>query len=144
MDCIDEALKQLNEVRKEDDLYFQGAFWIKGDSLKSIKDGEFSILIGSKILSDFYGDYVSDVPLTKNQLSHEKLWKNIGDNHEWNYYPRGRVAIDQGTAYVHLNSDCVTDAIKDAIIKEYDIEGLRIVYDYNNEYQGSHYDFLLK
>ena len=29
-------MKQLVEVKKEDDVYFQGAFWIKGDSVKDI------------------------------------------------------------------------------------------------------------
>lgn len=137
-------MKNLLETRKEDDLYFQGAFWIKGDSLEEIKNGNFELLIGSKLLTDFYGDYVrKDVP-KKSALTHKNLWPNISDGHTWEYYPRGRVAIDQGTAYIHLNSQCTSDKIIGAITKEHGIEKLRIVLDYNNEYQGSHYNFELK
>lgn len=136
--------KKLLEVKKEDDLYFQGAFWIVGKSLSDIKDGNFKIVIGSKIISDYYGDYVSGVGYKKSELTHKNLWNDVSDGHTWNYYPRGRVAIDQGTAYIHLNSDCSTDKIRDAIIREYGVDKLRIVFDYNNEYQGSHYDFELK
>lgn len=144
MYSINEAIKKLEETKKEDDLYFQGAFWIAGDSLNAIKEGNFAILVGSKILSTYYGDIVSDKNYSKSELTHKKLWKSLNKQEEWDCYPRGRVAIDQGTAYVHLNSVCATDAIKDAIVNEYQLNGLRIVYDYNNEYQGSHYNFLLK
>lgn len=137
-------MKSLLETKKEDDFYFQGAFWIKGESVKEIKEGTFELLIGSKLLTDFYGDYVrKDVP-KKSALTHKNLWSNVSDEHTWEYYPRGRVAIDQGAAYIHLNSQCTSDKIVEAIIKEYGIEKLRIVLDYNNEYQGSHYNFELK
>ena len=139
---IYEAITELKETRTSEDDYFQGAFWIKGKSLKDIKNGNFTLLIGSKILTDYYGEYDQTIP--KRKLTHEKLWNQFNDVHSYTYYPRGRVAIDQGTAYVHLNSNCVTDKIKDAIVKEYEISKLRIVYDYNNEYQGSHYDFELR
>ena len=137
-------VKKLYETRVEDDLYFQGAFWIIGNSIQEIKDGKFNILVGSKILSDYYGDYQNMLSTKKSDLTHRRLWNSVGDNNDWNYYPRGRVAIDQGTAYIHLNSECATDKIKEAIINEYGIDKLRIVFDYNNEYQGSHYDFELK
>ena len=137
-------MKNLLETRREDDFYFQGVFWIKGNSLEEIKNGDFELLIGSKLLTDFYGDYVrKDVP-KKSALTHKNLWCDISDGRAWEYYPRGRVAVDQGTAYIHLNSQCTSDKIIDAITKTYGIEKLRIVLDYNNEYQGSQYDFEVK
>ena len=144
MSFYQEALEKLNEVN----LYYQGAFWIVGNSLTEIKKGNFNLLIGSKIPTDYYGDYLEKVP-SKNQLTHRNLWfKPSLDNnllqYSFDYFPRGRVAIDQGTAYIHLNSKCSTNKILTKIIETYCLDGLRIVYDYNNEYQGSHYDFELK
>lgn len=135
---------RLTEVRKEDELYFQGAFWITGNSLKDILDGNFELVIGSRLLTDYYGDYVTKDAPKKSSLTHKHLWARVGNaDCDWEYYPRGRVAIDQGTAYIHLNSNCATQKIVDAIINEYSIDKLRIVLDYNNEYQGSHYSFEL-
>lgn len=135
---------KLTETRKEDDLYFQGAFWIVGNSLNNILNGDFKLVEGSRLLTDYYGDYVTnDVP-KKSALTHKHLWNKINSNYEWDYYPRGRVAIDQGTAYIHLNSNCTTKEIINSIIKRYCINKLRIVLDYNNENQGEHYNFKLK
>ena len=129
------------EVTREEDLYYQGAFWIVGKSLDDILSGNFEIVIGSKLLTDYYGDYAEKHIPKKSALTHAKLWK--GNSVSWDYYPRGRVAIDHGTAYIHINSKCATKEIIDAIVDEYEIGKLRIVRDYNNEYQGSHYDFKL-
>lgn len=41
-------------VRKEDEVYYQGAFWIVGDSVRDIKRGNFEI-IGIQIASDYKG-----------------------------------------------------------------------------------------
>ena len=45
---------QLNEVRKEDDLYFIGPFWIIGKSVEDINNGNFS-LICEKFLINWGG-----------------------------------------------------------------------------------------
>ena len=48
-------MKILNEVRKEDDLYYTGAFWIVADSFSDIIKGNFRI-VGNKILTDYNGE----------------------------------------------------------------------------------------
>ena len=136
-------IKVLNETRKDDELYFQGAFWIKANSFKDIMHNKFDLIIGSKILSDYSGNYVDEIQ-SKNSLSHKNLWNNVSDGHSWTYYPRGRVAIYNGVAYIHLNSKCNTPEIIDRIIKEYNLEKLETDIDLNDTYQGSHYDFELK
>ena len=136
-------IKKLYESKKEDDFYFQGAFWIKADSFKNIMLGNFELIIGSKLLSDYCGNYV-DLNQSKNSLTHKKLWDSVSDGHSWTYYPRGRVAIYNGVAYIHLNSKCNSPAIIDKIINEYCINKLNIELDLNDTYQGSHYDFELK
>ena len=138
-------MKQLVEVKKEDDVYFQGAFWIKGDSVKDIIRGNFE-LICEKRLCDFNGKDVN-ILASKNSLTHKNLWKNeFGAQHgnkSFDYYPRGRVSIYKGTAFIHIHSILHTPAIVDAIINEYGIDKLDVEVERNDLLQGSHYDFLL-
>lgn len=133
------------EVRKEDDLYYQGAFWIFGESVREIKHGHFSIK-GVKLPCNFTGDYYKD-PGSKNSLTHKRLWAQFNKDFEdkpYNYFPRGRVAIYNGTAYIHLHSLFNQPDVIDTIIKEYSLQKLEIDIDLNDTYQGSHYEFLLK
>lgn len=136
----------LYEVRKEDDLYYQGPFWIIADSFRDIQLGKFSLL-GEKYLSDYGGNY-KETNLSKSARTHKKIWdskyKSQYGNVEYTYYPRGRVAIYQGTAYIHINSKCNIPSIIDTIVKEYSIDKLTLEIDLNDTYQGSHYDFQLK
>lgn len=139
-------MKILQEVRKEDDLYYQGAFWIKGNSVLDIKKGKFEI-IGIRLPSTYDGSYTSAVVRSKSSLTHKRLWfeyaQELSDK-EYNYLPRGRVSIYQGTAFIHLNSLFNQPGIIDSIIKFYSIEKLDIYIDLNDTYQGSHYDFSLR
>ena len=52
-----ENLQELQEVRKEDDSYYQGAFWIIGDSMQDIKNGVYHLCC-HKILSNYSGMYI--------------------------------------------------------------------------------------
>ena len=136
---------QLCEVKKEDDLYFQGAFWIVGDSIKEIIRGNFELL-AEKRLCDIDGKNIDFT--SKNSLSHKNLWKN-GYNKDFellpfDYYPRGRVSIYKGTAFIHIHSILHTPALIDAIIDTYGIDKLDIEVERNDILQGSHYDFRLE
>ena len=137
-------MKIINEMRKEDDLYYQGAFWICGNSVDDIKKNNFT-LICKKLLSNYNGEYKENIT-SKSSLTHKRLWPELNpmsDNIDWNYYPRGRVAIYNGVAYIHLNSLFNQPSIIDAIINEYKLDKLEIELDFNDTYQGSHYDFKL-
>lgn len=136
---------KLKEVRKEDNIYYQGAFWIIGDTVKNIKRGKFTIR-GIQIPSNYDGEYLRSF-VSKASLTHKRLWSEYSgefNDKPWNYFPRGRVAIYKGTAYVHLNSLFNQPDIIDEIIERYKIEDLEIEIDLNDTYQGSHYDFLLE
>lgn len=134
------------EIRKEDNYYFQGPFWIVSNSLKDILDGNFQI-IGEKYLSDYNGNYVDD-STNISQKTHKNLWntkyKIKYDNAHYTYYPRGRVSIDNGLAYIHINSKCNIPKVIDKIINEYALHGLDITIDLNATYQDSHYDYELQ
>lgn len=136
-------MKILKEVRKQDDLYYQGAFWIKGNSVLDIIRGNFHI-DGIQIPSDYEGRIITS--RSKNSLSHKNLWKEFNDgnaNLPFNYFPRGRVAIYKGKAFIHINSLFNQPDIIDAIIDEYSLDKLDIEIECNDVIQGGHYDFLL-
>ena len=61
-------------VRKEDDIYYQGAFWIVGDSVDAIKRNNFEI-VGLQLPCDYDGNYLETVG-SKSSLTHSKLWDN--------------------------------------------------------------------
>lgn len=136
----------LTEARKKEDLYYQGAFWIKGDSVDDIKCGRFT-LIGAKFQCDVSGKYTVDLARSKSSLTHRRLWcEYAGElaDKPYNYLPRGRVGVYNGKAYINMNSLFNTPDIIDAIIEMYHIGKLEIQLSFNDTYQGSHYDFLLK
>ena len=128
-------MKILHEVRKEDELYYQGAFWLIANSFADIMRGNFSLL-GNKLVSDFDGNIYDNS--SKNSRSHQNLWKNkykseLNSDKDYTYYPRGRVAIYKGVAYIHINSKCNTPKIIDTIINEYNIGKLEIEIELNDK-----------
>lgn len=141
-----ESYKELYEVRKEDELYFNGAFWIFADSYEDILKGNFEI-DGTRIPVNFNGDYL-DKNDSRLNLNHKKLWekdyKFQFKDKEYNYFPRGRVNVYNGKAYVNIHSKCNLPKIVNAILKEYNIEDLDLELELNDIEQGNHYDFLLK
>lgn len=134
----------LTEVRKEDDLYYQGAFWIKGDSVKDIKKGKFEI-IGDKLACDFHGNY-KELIKSKNSLTHKQSWDKYNSGYEdkeYNYLPRGRVGVYEGTAFIHLPTLFNQPDIIDMIIKIYNLEKLELEIHHTDS-EGSHYNFELQ
>lgn len=135
----------LNEVRKEDDIYYQGPFWIVGDSVVEILRGNFS-LVGEKYPVDYEGRSL-EVEVSKNAQSHKNTWKreyaSKYKNLPYNYFPRGRVTVYQGLAFIHLHSLMNTPAIVNKIIQMYELNKLQCEVELNDEIQGAHYDFLL-
>lgn len=137
-------MKLLIETRKEEQLYFQGPFWIIAESFSDIHRNKFTLEC-KKILSNYQGDIVENI--SKNSVTHKNWWKNNLQskyNQEFDYYPRGRVAIYNGTAFIHLNSKCNINFVIDKVTEEYKLQGLEVEVEFNDEYQGSHYDFKLK
>jgi hypothetical protein len=138
--------KYVAGTRKEDDLYYQGPFWIIADTFKDIHRGKFALL-GEPLPCDYHGDYVGDTT-SKSSKTHKRIWEsqyiNNYNNVDYTFYPRGRVAVYEGTAFIHLNSKCNIPSVIDAIIDKYKIDKLDIEIDLNDVYQGSHYDFQLK
>ena len=137
---------QLNEIRKEDDLYYRGLFWIIADSYKDIQRGNFELL-GKKYPTDYEGKRVKEAA-KEERLTHKQAWVRYYQNQfhgkDYSYYPRGRVEIFNGVAYVNLNSLCNTPRVIDRIVETYNLDKIELDIEYNDLTQGNHYDFLLK
>lgn len=134
-------------VRKEDEVYYQGAFWIVGDSVRNIKRGNFDI-IGIQLASDYKGNYLESVP-SKSGLTHKNLWnrqfkQRINPDVDYDYYPRGRVCIHNGHVYINLHSLFNQPDIIDTVVDMYNLHKLDLDLDLKDTYQGSHYDFGLE
>lgn len=138
-------MMQFTEVKKEDDLYFQGDFWIKGTSVRDVIRGNFNLLY-EKRQCDINGNDVNAVG-SKNSLNHKNPRKSGSrkdqSDKSFDYYPRGRVSIDKGTAFIYIHPILNTPALIDAIIGEYGIDKLDVKVERNNAIPRSHYDFLM-
>ena len=137
--------REIVASRKEDELYYQGPFWIVADTFKDVHRGRF-IIIGDKLLCDYHGNYIDDTT-SKSSKTHKRIWQEYQSQYndvDYTYYPRGRVSIYEGAAFIHLNSKCNIPYVINAITEMYNIGKLDIEIDLNDVYQGSHYDFKLK
>ena len=135
---------KLNEVRKEDDLYFEGPFWIISPSMEELNSGNFTIL-SNQYLVDFYGKPV--LPLPKYQSTHEYIWnskyKNSFGAHPYNYYPRGRVVFKDGKVYLNIPKGLPGDLIQKAVAKKFDYKEFDSIF-YKDPTSGNHYTFELE
>lgn len=135
---------KLNEVRKEDDLYFEGPFWIISPSMEELNKGNFTIL-SNQYLVDFYGKLV--LPLTRYQSTHEYIWnskyKDSFGVHPYNYYPRGRVVFKEGKVYLNIPKGLPDDLIKKEVARKFDYDEFDNVF-YKDPTSGNHYTFELK
>lgn len=135
---------KLNEVRKEDDLYFEGPFWIISPSMEELNKGNFTIL-SNQYLVDFYGKPV--LPLTRYQSTHEYIWnskyKDSFGVHPYNYYPRGRVVFKDGKVYLNIPKGLPDDLIKKEVAGKFDYDEFDNVF-YKDPTSGNHYTFELK
>lgn len=142
----DEYDEYLEEILA--DKCYSGAFWVVGESLADIKSGNFHLLC-YKRLTDYDGNLCEEIH-SKRSLSHKRLWYDIyreelNSNKPYNFYPRGRVGISKGVAYINIIEDAAVPLITDAIIREYKIDKLKVIIRKSNKFSdGGHRNFLLK
>lgn len=137
--------EQLNEVRKEEDLYLMGPFWIIGKSLADINKGNFDFL-PEKFLIDWEGNYQNKV--SKSEFTHKGIWETkYQANYKvaYNYYPRGRVSFNSKTKEFGINipKGLNEELILPIIMKEYGINESKVNVKYTDITSGDHYSFLL-
>lgn len=136
-------MKILREVKKEDDLYLVGAFWVIGKSVEDINAGRFKIL-SEKFLADYDGDVINRVP--RAEFTHKGIWEKKYQGVygvPYDYFPRGRVSQKQGIAYLNLPNGVNTQIVVDAIRKEFDVHSDFALIKCTDPTTGGHYSFRL-
>lgn len=137
-------MRFLKEVRKEDDTYWEGVFWIIADSVEDIFNDKFSI-IGDKVLVDYNGKLQQQY--NSSYWTHKQIWdktyKAKYNNVPYNYYPRGRVVIRNGKAWINLPREVYLPQIIDAVVAEYNLNKLQIEHSVKDDSENQHYSFQL-
>ena len=122
---------------------YKGVFWIV-DTDNIYKNRKYCF----KIPSDTDGnplDIYLDLNAKKgNTYNHKLLWnkllKNLTHGKPYNYYPRGRVEIQNGKAKIFLNGNINTTEVLDFLIDEFNlnnhngIKKINIIEDNSNHY----------
>lgn len=137
--------KPATEVRKEDDLYFVGPFWIVGNSLKEIFKGNYKIL-SEKSLYTYDGLPVKKV--SPSNFTHKGIWekkyKLLYNNVDFDYYPRGRVSEKEGKSFLNIPETLNKDFLIKALQKEYDLKTEFYGIKFTDPTSGNHYNFKLR
>lgn len=152
MDKIEKELVELIkreksafEVRKEDDYYFVGPFWIISDSVEELNKGNFKLIIET-FLVDYGGNYLNRVP--RSQFTHKGIWeskyKNNYGNLPFDYYPRGRISFYNGQIFVNIPRGLNETLVIKALSEPYDFDYNIVTVKYTDPTSGNHYSFQLK
>ena len=134
------------QARKEDELYYEGTWWLVANSLSDLLSGRFSI-VGEKYPVDFNGKALSSSQTT--MMEHKQIWPLLYQfkygNVSYDYYPRGRVSIlANGKAFIYMPKKAFTPAVYDAIRKHHNLLKLDVSLQQSSSGDGSHYDFKLQ
>lgn len=111
---------ELNEVRKEDDYYLNGNYWIIANSVSDILKGQYEIM-GSKHYVDYSGKVVDE---SDYYTTHQQAWNALYKdkyNVEYTYYPRGRVTLYKGKLYINTHSLVSNGNIIGDVLEYYDL-----------------------
>lgn len=123
---IFEELNNLNEIylTESSELYC-GIFWIVDlDNIDNNKKYCFQIPCFSDGTINNYNGLDLNAK-TGTTYNHEKLWKtlptSLTHNKAFDYYPRGRVQINNNKAVVFLNPNINTEDVQSFIIHEFNL-----------------------
>lgn len=109
-------------ILNEDHQLYKGVFWIiDPNNIENNKNYCFTIP------SDQYGNIDStDLELnakTGTTYNHEKLWKSLPrlftQGKQYNYFPRGRVEIQNSKATIYLNPTINNEEVQKFLIDEF-------------------------
>lgn len=125
---LKEAPIPADDLTKEETC-FKGPFWVLGSSIDDIKLGNFK-LDAYKVPCDFDGNIIEGEERTHSQIMDD-----------YDYYPRGRVGVYKGTAYINIHSILNQPDIIDEIIDAFNLSSLKIVVKHEDSKAGHHYGF---
>lgn len=132
------------QTLKEDKNLYKGIFWIKDIDNISDSDLYFQISCNSDgTINDYINlDYSSK---DGNNFNHKNTWNKLSkretDNKSFDYYPRGRVEINNSKAIIYCNPNIANDELKNWCIDKFNlnkyngINKVTINADYSNHYK---------
>lgn len=128
-----------NRVLLESSELYSGIFWIK--DIDNPTNGLFF-----QVPTDEFGNS-SNIFNSKDgsTYNHELTWKELHQNKPFNYYPRGRVDIQNGVARIFINPNLNTPKIISLIKDEFNltemngIKKVKVLVD-NSEHYRCHLD----
>ena len=109
----------------EDSQLYKGIFWIVDlDDISNNDEYCFVIPVDSYgDITDYDGLSLND--RNKTTYNHANTWndlpKHLTHRKSFDYYPRGRVEINNGKAIIYANPNICTDEIKNFIISEFNL-----------------------
>jgi hypothetical protein len=101
---------------------YKGIFWIKNiENVNAVvvksrcnHNGEFIELLKPEFLSK-----------SGLEFNHKAVWNALPkpdtENKQYNYFPRGRVQIRNGSAVIYANANIANDRIKEWAVKEFNL-----------------------
>lgn len=104
----------MSKLNESSELY-SGIFWIKDPDNPT---NELFFPIPTDEYGNNSGLFNSRNGLTYN---HENTWKELHINKPFDYYPRGRVDIQNSVARIFLNPNLNTEKVIDFIKKEFNL-----------------------
>ena len=106
---------------------------------KELNRGIFWDVNGELLAFPFVEDNLTGIAKSGNTYNHKKLWpfvKPKGCNKPYNYYPRGRVEINnKGKVIIYMNPNVSESLLSEIKIEFGIITDPRIIYDNSNHYK---------
>lgn len=112
------------EILKDNKELYKGIFWIVDqDDLENNKNYCFQIPVNSDgdIISN---DFISNAK-SGTTYNHKNTWNSLSSkltkNKSFDYFPRGRVEINNGKAIIWVNPNLYNEEVKKFIIDEFNL-----------------------
>ena len=106
---------------------------------KELNRGIFWDVNGELLAFPFVEDNLTGIAKSGNTYNHKKLWpfvKPKGCNKPYNYYPRGRVEINnKGKVIIYMNPNVSESLLSEIKIEFGIITEPRVIYDNSNHYK---------
>ena len=110
----------------EDSNLYRGIFWIP--NINNLYDSKLYFQIPCDFEGNISGDFKISTQMSSkgtDNYNHKNVWntlpKNLTNNKPFNYYPRGRVEINHGTAIIYHSPQIPQDELKSWVIDKFNL-----------------------
>lgn len=124
MDNVEKLFEILQLIYEDSQLY-KGIFWIK--DINNISDSKLYFQIPCNSNGDVISnnDNIEFSSKSGKSFNHENTWKSLTkndtDNKPFNYYPRGRVEINNNKAIIYCNQNIANNELKRWCIDKFNL-----------------------